>query len=576
MGSPTVSKVTKVKKKRVKANKNAAPQNRPEDASVSNPSPSRSIVSLPTTSQKSSLFQDDDSDDEETAPNIVARKEDVSEVKFSVNADFAARLAHNKKREELQILKAKYGDDYEEDESSGSSEDETAEALTTEIEKDFFSTLAKLKGNKPEIYNPNHSFFKEHKDEENDTEDIQRNEKKKHRPMFLKDHERMRLETKGELAFVDDGDDDAQGNPKVSSMAFDDEQRKLRSELIASLHGTGAPKASGDDDGTADDEDDFFSVRTKSSAEREAEEADYSAWLKDNPTPMLAEADKEELEPLRRFWTDPNLSETDKFLRDYITKRKWRDDEDNVRGPHTPKYEDIDGRGGDGKRTEDGHGDTHKISIEDDDEPFEVTEQYERAYNFRFEEGAQAATIATYPRNVDSSMRQKSNKRKEARQRAAERRAEEKLIKTEELKRLKNLKKQEILEKLEQIKEISGHGLEHLEAVDIEKDFDPEEHDRQMAAAFDDKYYEDADDEKPVFPDMDDDEFGDFDDDAVVDDEESYYNQDSNGPGGETWGGDDTMPWVPDCDDEGGEDDPAHARGKKRRAKVGHCHQHSL
>lgn len=82
---------------------------------------------------------------------------------------------------------------------------------------------------------------------------------------------------------------------------------------------------------------------------------------------------------------------------------------------------------------------------------------------------------------------QTGTKRKEARQRAAERHAEEKLLKTEELKRLKNLKRQEIIEKLEQIKEISGHDLNYLEAVDIEKDFDPEEHDRQMAAAFDDK-----------------------------------------------------------------------------------------
>lgn len=40
-------------------------------------------------------------------------------------------------------------------------------------------------------------------------------------------------------------------------------------------------------DGNGDDDDDFFSVRAKSSTEREAEEADYSAWLKDNPTPMF-------------------------------------------------------------------------------------------------------------------------------------------------------------------------------------------------------------------------------------------------------------------------------------------------
>lgn len=38
---------------------------------------------------------------------------------------------------------------------------------------------------------------------------------------------------------------------------------------------------------------------------------------------------------------------------------------------------------------------------------------------------------------------------------------------------------------------------------DIEGDFDPEEHDRRMRTIFDDQYYGDADDEKPVFPDLD-------------------------------------------------------------------------
>lgn len=157
MGSPAASKDGNTKRKRVKANKNGSNQ-KPAAATAVRTAPlapnstplrdaPKATMSSSSSSQNPFLFLDEDSDDGDAGANIVAREEDVSDVKFSVNADFAARLAHNKKREELQKLKAKYGNDYDdEEESSGSSEDENAEALTHEIEKDFFSTLAKLKG----------------------------------------------------------------------------------------------------------------------------------------------------------------------------------------------------------------------------------------------------------------------------------------------------------------------------------------------------------------------------------------------------------------------------------------------
>lgn len=42
-----------------------------------------------------------------------------------------------------------------------------------------------------------------------------------------------------------------------------------------------------------------------------------------------------------------------------------------------------------------------------------------------------------------------------------------------------------------------------LQEEDIEGDFDPDEHDRRMKALFDEQFYGEADDEKPVFPDLD-------------------------------------------------------------------------
>lgn len=89
-------------------------------------------------------------------------------------------------------------------------------------------------------------------------------------------------------------------------------------------------------------------------------------------------------------------------------------------------------------------------------------------------------------------MRRPDDKRKRKRETKVQRKNEEKQRKEQELMRLKNLKKQEIKEKLEQIKAISGTEVDEL---DIEGDFDPEEHDRKMAEAFDDDFYDQEDEE---------------------------------------------------------------------------------
>lgn len=48
------------------------------------------------------------------------------------------------------------------------------------------------------------------------------------------------------------------------------------------------------------------------------------------------------------------------------------------------------------------------------------------------------------------------------------------------------------------------HFSLYTQEEDLESEFDPAEHDKRMREIFDEQYYGDADDTKPVFPDLDD------------------------------------------------------------------------
>lgn len=98
--------------------------------------------------------------------------------------------------------------------------------------------------------------------------------------------------------------------------------------------------------------------------------------------------------------------------------------------------------------------------------------------------------MTTFARDIPDSIRRKDTKRAEKRKVDKERKDQEKEKKKEELKRLKNLKKKEILEKLKQVEQVSGASALGFENVDLDGDFDPEEHDRKMREMFDDDYYQ--------------------------------------------------------------------------------------
>lgn len=79
--------------------------------------------------------------------------------------------------------------------------------------------------------------------------------------------------------------------------------------------------------------------------------------------------DQQLLKPLRDFWNDPNLDANEKFLRDYVLNNKHVEAEsqdDDLEYNHVIHDSDE--------------------NLSEDEKTIEKQEEFERMYNFRFEE----------------------------------------------------------------------------------------------------------------------------------------------------------------------------------------------
>merc|ERR1719233_1779850 len=189
---------------------------------------------------------------------------------------------------------------------------------------------------------------------------------------------------------------------------------------------------------------------------------------------------------LRDYWNKDDLDEGEKFLKDYLLNKRYKENEDYV-----PSYDEI---------VHDSDDD-----LSEDEKNVEKQEEFEHKFNFRFEEPDEEF-IKRYPRTIKDSLRKDADKRVKKRKEVEERKKREKEQKKEDLKMLKSMKKKEIMKKLETLKKITGNADMELDEEDIEGDFDPEKYDKKMQEIF--SNYDDnvvvEDEEKPTFSDIDD------------------------------------------------------------------------
>ncbi|KAI7739240.1 hypothetical protein M8C21_004437 [Ambrosia artemisiifolia] len=375
--------------------------------------------------------------------------------KIEINEEFARRFEHNKKREDLQryeeLKKKGVIDDSgeDDDESSDDDDDDDEEIVNYSTKQDlkFFDALIKVRNKDPSLKSNDAKLF-ESDDEEDDDDDGGDKKEKKKKPMFLKDVNAKHLIGNGPEFDDEDEDEDEERDNKNRKKSYFEEQEEVKKEFL---------------DAVADEEDDdgeLLKVKNDNKGDEGEDEDDREFEKK------LDEYFKE----------DDKLDENDKFLKDYFRKKMWLDKDDGGKGHHI------------------------EIDVSEDEEELEKQEDYERDFNFRYEENA-GDRVMGHSRIVEGSVRKKESSRKVQRMNKKERMAKAEFERTEELKRLKNLKKKELNEKLRKIREIAGFGENGdclLDEHDLEEEFDPEKYDKKMNNTFGDNFYE-ADDADPGF-----------------------------------------------------------------------------
>lgn len=394
--------------------------------------------------------------------------------------------------EEKYKPKGVNGDDKDDDEDSSSDEDEDEDGFlaTEELDAEISATLAAIKNKDPRIYDKNAKFFNAL------DEHAPAPREKKEKPMTLHDYHRSRY-----MAGDTGADNEAEAEAEADvPRTFVQEQADLKKELLAEI------KAG---EGSDDDEEDEDFIKSKPGQTSKAA-SDIHPSRQERVKPKAKDLD------IALADKDPDL-----YLSNFMASRAWATQD----GSKWEAFESDEGEGNDD------------------------ADEWETAYNLRFEDPAKSnEVLMSYSRKVveaRSVRREEPKGRKRQRELEKERKEEEKRQRHEERARLKRLKIEEAEDKLKKIKKaagLKGKALKDDEWMALLDDaWENDKWEEEMNRRFGEQYYAELDG-----PDSEEEE--DDDDDEAGDGAKSKKSKKPKKP---KWDDDiDIKDLVPDFEDE--------------------------
>ena len=454
------------------------------------------------------------------AGNVVGKETDV----LTINKKFAERFEHNKRREETHRLQEKVkreyilrpGDVGEGSDSETSSSESDEGDVPAKFDAQFAEALLKIKTKDPAIYREDAELFSS--DDDDDDDDAKVKKKRAPKKQTLREVTARQLLEGGAEAYEQEDAEAEVRRREASGRSYVEEQEDLKNAFKTAA-GIDGVKTSEKNAWDSDSDSDSGGLRVK----RQASSAisGFSDSEKDAEDDDDDDDDEKRASNLARtklgafFRADGAKGEADKneaFLRDFLLNEKWRDAEDGGEDGksgftyQTNRKRTKRSRSNDGSELE-----SEEVSdSEEDARAFEEAERFEQKYNFRFEE-PDGGVIQSHARTIEGTVRKEKTSRRDARLVRNERKLSEKERLRAEVRRLKNLKREEIRAKMSQIAAVGGlAGAEAVAAADLNAEFDPEQHDRAMAAMYGEQYYggalldeEGEELEKPEFGDLD-------------------------------------------------------------------------
>ncbi|KAL7795809.1 KRI1-like family C-terminal domain-containing protein [Trichoderma ceciliae] len=358
---------------------------------------------------------------------------------FKVNEEYARRFEHNKKREEKHRLEEKLKREGENDDSSSSDEEEDEDGFlaTEDLDAQISATLQAIRNKDPRVYDKETTFY--NPEDENDNA---LTKEKKEKPVFLRDYQREKI-LRGDVG----GSDDEEEAPKT----YQQEQDAIKKSLLSEIN---AAKGEEDSDEEDEDEDEDGFIKRKEPAQTGP----------NGVHPSRAKAVKLSEVDVTNANRDPET-----FLSNFMAARAWVPEE----GLRWEAFESDDGE-------EDNRAD-----------------EFEQAYNLRFENPEKSnEVLKSYARDfaaARSVRREEKSGRKRQRELEREKKEAEREQRREDKARLRKLKLEETEGKLRKIKQAAGAFGRELTDEQwmkfLDEAWEDDKWEDEMKKWFDEDYY---------------------------------------------------------------------------------------